>query len=406
MMAIRPTFRSSWLESFATLPRKATSPVVLGAALAVGALLAPAEASAADRPYGVAGQKVVKVETLDASTKLVSPTTGGPYPLIIASHGWSASGDNQVGWAKHFASYGFVVAVPSFPSPFTPDTEANSDIIVGLANSLRAAASATAHNVLATSKVGLEGHSAGGLATTVAASKLGPANVGAVVLFDPVDKDDAGKAAYAKLCTPLLGVFAEGSSCNNDAGWKVFATTTSAELIGFNVVGSTHCDGENAARDLCGLACGSAADPGRQKIYGSYATAFFLSRLVNDAAAGAVLTTASIAADTGVSSPLHTTTTCAVPSNPDAGSSSSSSSSGNPSSSSSSSSSTSGGPTGSSSGATTNPASPDGTESPSDSSGDGCGCRATGTESTGEGVLFGGFGLAFFVTLARRRRTR
>lgn len=276
----------------------------------VASVLASAEARA-DRPYSEMGKLSVKVETLSSNTKIVAPQSGGPYPLIVASHGWSASGDNQLGWAKQFASWGFVVAVPSFPSPMMPDAQVNSDIIVGLANDLRGA-SPNAHNVLA-GKVGLEGHSAGGLATTLAASKLG-ASVGAVVLFDPVDRNDVGKAAYSGLCAPILGVFAKPSSCNTNAGWRAFATSTKAELVGFDVVGSTHCDGENSDRGmLCGMACGGAANPARQKVYASYATAFLLARLSNDASAAALIANTNLVNDAGVTSVIHTTSSCAAP---------------------------------------------------------------------------------------------
>lgn len=371
--------------------------------------LAPREAGAApgDHPYAATGPKAVKVVALSATADLVVPTTAadGPFPLIVASHGWSASGTNQVGWAKHFASYGFAVAVPSFPSPLSPDTQVNANIIVGLVNDLRKPPAATTHNILQTGKVGLEGHSAGGLATTVAADKLGAATVGGVVLFDPVDRDAVGQAAYAKLCSPLITLFAAPSSCNNQAGWRGFASTTTADAIGFDVVGSTHCDGENDPRGLCGFACGGGADVDRQKVYANYATAFLLGRLKNDAAAMATLTTANIAGDTKTTKPLRVDASpaCGGTTNPgaDGGASSGGSTSGGTSSGNAASSSSSGE---SSSGSNAAPSASSGDGDPSASGNDG-GCSLHAAPSAKE-TFAGALALSAVVSLFRQLRRR
>lgn len=276
-------------------------------AAALLVVLVPSAASAA-RAYEQAGAKGVAVKALDASTSLVAPTAGGPYPLLVASHGFSASGDNQLGWARHFASWGFVVAVPSFPSPLAPDTAKNASIIEALVTQLQGPLAAT--EGVAQGPFGVEGHSAGGLATTVAAMKLSPA---ATVLFDPVDRNAEGKAAYGKLCTPVLAIFAGAGSCNNNAEWRAFAKSTAGDLLAFDVKGSTHCDGENAPRGLCGPFCGGASNAARQATYAHYATAFFLAHVANDAAAAAALTDAIVDADTDLDAVVRGTTTCSKP---------------------------------------------------------------------------------------------
>ncbi|MBX3225112.1 MAG: hypothetical protein KF795_31635 [Labilithrix sp.] len=271
--------------------------------------LSASEAAAADRAYGVAGSRAVETKVEPKSNaRVVKPTASGPYPLIVASHGFSASGDNQIGWATHFASWGFVVAVPSFASPFSPNHQANAKVIADLVKELTGPAAATFS--VAPGRYGLEGHSAGGLSTTLAAATLAPS---AIVLFDPVDANDAGKAAYANVCTRVLDIFAGPSSCNNNAGWRAFATTTKSEVVGLDVVGSTHCDGENAPRSLCGGFCGGAANATRQTSYAHYATAFFLAHLTGDAAAAALLTATPMADDDEIANVLRASATCALP---------------------------------------------------------------------------------------------
>ena len=267
--------------------------------------------------YGTKGAHAFQTTDLPANAggstggKLVVPDEPGVYPLIIASHGWSASAANQVGWGELFASWGFVVVVPSFPNPLAPDFDVDKGIITSLVTMYQSPSTdSPAKGKVDATRLGLEGHSAGGLATTLAAAALKPR---ATVLFDPVDNGDAGRGAYASFCSPLLEIFANGSSCNNEAEWSTFKTESVGPTIAFNVVGSSHCDGENVDRGAaCGLFCGGAADPARQAVYGRYATAFFLSSLNGDSAAAAALTETSLDADamiTGVS--VHDAPNCA-----------------------------------------------------------------------------------------------
>lgn len=245
--------------------------------VALAVTLVPVSASAADRSFAAAGTYDVTVEKVPQSTtQIAKPKGGGSHPLVIASHGFSANGDNQMGWAKHFASWGFVVAVPSFASSFSPDHQANAKVIAALVGDLGG-------NGI---KVGLEGHSAGGLSTALAAVDVKP---DAVVLFDPVDNSDLGKTASPNVVAPTLGIFAGPSACNMQAAWRSFVTTTNAPVLAFDVIGSTHCDGENAPRSLCAFGCGGGADSGRQGAYAHYATAFLLAILTGDAKAKTAL---------------------------------------------------------------------------------------------------------------------
>ena len=122
------------------------------------------------------------------------------------------------------------------------------------------------------------------------------------MLFDPVDANDLGRAAMPKIAMPLLEIFADASGCNSNAAWSAFKTTnTSATTVLLNVIGSTHCDGENADRGiLCGLVCGGAADPTRQKRYAHYATAFLLAFLKSDGAAASALCESALEADPAI----------------------------------------------------------------------------------------------------------
>ena len=280
------------------MKRAARSTVALASTLVTFAM----EGAALAADYGAKGPETTATTDLPRGSggadggKVVVPAGPGRYPLVVASHGFSASAANQVGWAEHFASYGFVVIAPTFPNAFSPDTAKNAAVIEGLVAYAR-----TALPKADPTRVGLEGHSAGGLATTVAAAKLKPQ---AVVLFDPVDKDNAGKTAYATLCSPTLSLFAGPGGCNNQAAWKPFASASPGPVVFADVVGATHCDGENGARLACGPFCGGAAVPARQAVHARYATAFLLAHLKGDSAAAATLTETALRADTALAGPL------------------------------------------------------------------------------------------------------
>jgi dienelactone hydrolase len=256
--------------------------------------------------YADVGPEAITTTDLPASTdggatggSLVIPNGAGPYPLLVTTHGFSGTSANQLGWAQHFASYGFVVVVPSLPSTFSPKEDTDAAIIEGLAATYSAPPSESpAFGKVDGTKIGLEGHSAGGLATTMASSVINPA---ATVLFDPVDNGGVGVGDVPRVCSPLLEIFADPTSCNNDEGWDGAKAVSKGDQIQFHVVGASHCDGENAIQAGCTALCG-ASSTARQNEFASYATAFFLAYLKDDATAKSAISATALSADSAIAS--------------------------------------------------------------------------------------------------------
>jgi len=105
--------------------------------------------------------------------KLVVPNRAGKYPLLVNTHGFSGNAAQQLGWGEHFASYGFVAVVPSMPGGLPPDHRGNGDIIRALALLFSDPTHVSpAQGKVDVERIGLSGHSAGGLQTTFAAALL------------------------------------------------------------------------------------------------------------------------------------------------------------------------------------------------------------------------------------------
>jgi hypothetical protein len=243
--------------------------------------------------------------------KLVVPSRAAQYPLLVNTHGFSGNAAQQIGWGEHFASYGFVAVVPSMPGGLPPDHKANGDIIRALALLYSDPATASpAQGKVDALRIGLSGHSAGGLQTTYAAALLKPR---ATVLFDPVDYQMTGRPVYATLCSPVMGIFAEPGSCNTQADWSTFKTTSIGPQIFLDVIGSNHCDPINPPMAGCDLLCGGVSSAQNQANYSRYATAYFLAMLKDDQVAAATLTASALSANTALRSTLvHDAPNCAI----------------------------------------------------------------------------------------------
>ena len=234
--------------------------------------------------------------------KLVVPNRAGTYPLLVNTHGFSGNAAQQIGWGEHFASYGFVAVVPSMAGGLPPDHKGNGDIIRALALLFSDSSYASpAQGKVDRERIGLSGHSAGGLQTTFAAALMKPR---ATVLFDPVDYQMTGRPVYATLCSPVMGIFAEPGSCNTQAEWSTFKNTSIGPQIFLDVIGSNHCDPINPPMAGCDLFCGGVSSAQNQANYSRYATAFFLAMLKDDPAAAATLTASALSANTALRNTL------------------------------------------------------------------------------------------------------
>jgi pimeloyl-ACP methyl ester carboxylesterase len=96
------------------------------------------------------------------------------------------------------------------------------------------------------------GHSAGGLASLVAAAE--DSSAVAVVGLDMTDADGIGGRAAASIVAPVYALLGEPSSCNSDGnGLDVYRTLSDVQML--RVTDADHCDFENETDWLCTWFC-------------------------------------------------------------------------------------------------------------------------------------------------------
>ena len=234
----------------------------------------------------------------NSAISVFTPNAAGQYPLVIATHGWSADKSNQLGWARHMASYGYVVIAPTMPNAFAPDQTVWSANIRTLATNAVSASlfPAIAAKVDAT-KIVYEGFSAGGLASTLAAKDKAPT---LLILLDPVDNNNMGAGAIGSVCSPVLNFFTQPSGCNNNMGWTAYASNGTGPLVRMGIKASTHCDGEDGPRALCSSFCGGAAKTTNRDNIRKYMVAYLEWKLRGEADAAALFTTSALSADSAL----------------------------------------------------------------------------------------------------------
>ena len=220
--------------------------------------------------------KVTRTATIAGKSvtfDLYMPAVSKPAPLVVASHGFARTRANMAGWGKLLASRGYIVAAPGLPGPM-PDHQLNGKIVAGLLQWMAdqgAVAGSPLKGLADSKRRAVVGHSAGGLASLLAAASDNKINL--VVGLDPVDNNNLGAKAMATLKKPALFVLAEPSMCNSSGNAAAMYKALLAPRLMLKVLKANHCDPESPSDGLCALTCGGAADPGRHKFFSRYAMA-------------------------------------------------------------------------------------------------------------------------------------
>ena len=220
-------------------------------------------------PYAVAESSTSVSASCNMSTGVYLPQGTSPLGFVVLSHGFQRSQGVVADWARHWASWGLAVVTPDLchASIFDTDHAQNGLDLIQVAQQLGQGGD-----------VAYVGHSAGGLATFLAAE----ADPAAVAWFglDPVDATDLGASVAGSIGVPAYALFSPGNTCNSAAnaeGWY----DAIADGQALRITDSDHCDFESPTDFLCTFACpaGGANDDAVREIVRGQTTAFLMWQL-------------------------------------------------------------------------------------------------------------------------------
>jgi len=163
---------------------------------------------------------------------------------VVLTHGFMRNQGHMRGWAEHLATWGIRVLTPDLCHASVLDTD-------HVQNGLDLAA-------LGAEMEGAEGtlyigHSAGGLASVLAAT--GDDQALAVLGLDPVDNNGLGVDAASELQVPVRAVLGDASACNAQSnGNAMTAAAPNHQVLG--IPGADHCSFESPTDVGCTLFCG------------------------------------------------------------------------------------------------------------------------------------------------------
>jgi MYXO-CTERM domain-containing protein len=209
--------------------------------------------------------------TITYQADVYRPTSGGPFPLVAIGHGFQNSRANHEQFGRALAGQGIAVIVPQFPTGLacgSTDHERNALILRAALDQQIAAGG------IDTSRVGLAGHSAGGLSAFLAASQR---DVQAVFLMDATDVNGLGLAAAPNVAEPTLWIHAEPGTCNSQGNSTQWFMPKPGPKGRFKIVNGSHCEPQDPVNTTCTLGCGGSAAyvPMRAAMYQAWGLAFF-----------------------------------------------------------------------------------------------------------------------------------
>ncbi len=193
-------------------------------------------------PHTTTSSTITLSASCSATADLITPATEGDWPRIFLSHGFMRGPAQMIGWAEHLASWGMEVVVPSLCHASIIDTDhAQNGTDLTLFN-----------DELGGGPVVYAGHSAGGLASLIAASQDDDA-VGLIGL-DLTDADGLGASAAGGVGVPTYALVGEANSCNA-SGNGVDTVRAAPDVNIVRIAEADHCDFENETDWMCTTLC-------------------------------------------------------------------------------------------------------------------------------------------------------
>jgi predicted dienelactone hydrolase len=200
--------------------------------------------------------------------------SGAPYPALVFAPGFLANATSYSGNGEHLASWGNIVAIPDFPSQ---DAEVRASDVQYLFSYLmgeNTRGDSLFFNQIEPSRLGLTGHSLGGLNTLMIAARNDPFLMAGVAL-DPAGGPFSSWDYEAELphaTAPLLVIGSEMESelCNSSAIYNdMFPYIGATHRVKIVIAGGSHCDfmdSDETEITLCYWICGGDSEGREQRL--------------------------------------------------------------------------------------------------------------------------------------------
>jgi predicted dienelactone hydrolase len=198
------------------------------------------------------------------ATTIYTPAGATAAPFIVVSPGFQMSRTQYVSYARHLATWGFVVALTDYgESGFFIDHQ-------NLANDVSAVIDHAIDNLpIDAAKVGAVGHSLGGKISVFAASQ--DPRIKAVVGWDPVDSNNPSVAPQ-KMTAMTAAIAVIGETTNASGGgmpcapaaenFTQFYAAAPSPAISVTVAGADHMDWvDDPSCGFCGFCTAGSIDP-------------------------------------------------------------------------------------------------------------------------------------------------
>jgi hypothetical protein len=230
-----------------------------------------------------------------------APNAAGKYPVVMLSAGLQQPAAAYAPYGRRLASWGIVAVLRDDPGLLSQSQAVADDIAFVVGTWLPGVANADA------TRVGLAGHSRGGMASLLAAKGALHGKVKGFFGLDPVDNAGAAAADLGGIGIPsvFLGETTDdgsggGMACAPaDQNFRVLYAAAPSPSVEITADGADHTQFEDPAScSFCTLCTKGTADSAAVLRYSvRYLTAFFARELLGDTRVGATLAGATLATD-------------------------------------------------------------------------------------------------------------
>jgi predicted dienelactone hydrolase len=187
-------------------------------------------------------------------------SSGAPYAALVFAHGSFASPSYYYGNGKHLASWGYIVAMPDFPSETAEDRATDVQYLLSYLEAENANPASMFYGRIAVKQLGVVGHSLGGATTLMVAAR--DSRIKAAVALDPgilpsaLDTPWDYQQEAPMINAPTAVLASPPSTCIGTTGCDdMYPSVGSDHKANWVITNGSHCDFMDTDDILVRLAC-------------------------------------------------------------------------------------------------------------------------------------------------------